>query len=226
MSSSGKFKVVLFDLGGTLVKTPEFSKTYRKILGRYGVKVSSDDVVYAHRAREKEFNVEQMVELGRSFWVKWNSKVLEALGIIGNREFLARKIDELWWENAELDTYPDVVQTLVQLREKGIKVGVVTNALEKDYKQILQRLGLTSYFDVAVGIDTCKRVKPDKAIFLYAVDALNVHPKETIFVGDSIKYDYRGAKKAGLKPLLIHREGKALKNVETITNLAEVLSYF
>jgi len=45
-------------------------------------------------------------------------------------------------------------------------------------------------------------------------------------VGDSTARDYEGAKRAGLKPLLIDREGKALQNVDSIKSLTEVLLYF
>jgi len=40
-----------------------------------------------------------------------------------------------------------------------------------------------------------------------------------------LKLDYEGAKKAGLKPLIINREGKALADVETIGSLIELLNY-
>jgi putative hydrolase of the HAD superfamily len=84
---------------------------------------------------------------------------------------------------------------------------------------------LTDHFDVAVGVDSCKKAKPDRKIFLYATNKLRVRPEETIFIGDSVEHDYEGAKKAGLKPLLINREGEALANIEALTSLTEVLHY-
>jgi len=51
-----------------------------------------------------------------------------------------------------------------------------------------------------------------------------LRPEETLFIGDSISFDYEGARKAGLKPLLINRDGAAQAGVETITNLTEVLN--
>ncbi|MDH5450477.1 MAG: HAD family hydrolase [Candidatus Bathyarchaeota archaeon] len=217
-------KAVLFDLGRTLVKTAYFPKIYKRILQIYGVKVSSEEVLKAHRDNEKEFDVVKgQLQLGKDFWIKWNLRVLESVSIQQNRRLLAKKIDELWWEYADAEVYPDVMETLAQLKAKGVKVGMVTNGLKKDFEQILARLKLTNYFDVVVGIDTCNKGKPDKEIFLYALDKLRVRPEEAVFVGDSLKYDYEGAKKAGLKPLLIDREGKSSENVETIRNLTEVL---
>lgn len=222
------FKAVLFDLGGTIIKTVDVPEVYRRILEAYCVKAFYEDIAEAHRENEEDFDVESLIELKQDFWVEWNARVLERIGISENREFLARKIDELWWDYADSGIYSDAVEALNQLKNKGIKTGVVTNAFEKDYRQILQKLDLLNlddYLDVFVGIDACNKAKPDKAIFLYAVNKLGVLPEEALFVGDSVEKDYEGAKNAGLKPLLINREGKTTMDVETIRSLTEVLAY-
>lgn len=219
-----QIRAVLFDLEGTLMKTVDVPQTFSRILETYGVEVSSREVLNAHKANEKEFDVDiGQIELGEAFWGKWNLKILETLGITENALFLAEKIDELWWNYAELEFYPDVMKTLNQLKAMNVKTGIVTNRLKKDFEQILRKLDATDCFDVIVGIDTCKRAKPDKEIFIYAVEKLQVKPEETIFIGDSVEKDYEGAKRAGLKPLLIDRENKSDRNFETITSLSEVL---
>jgi len=219
-------KAVLFDLGGTLIKTADIPVIYKRILETYGVEVSSDEILKAHRNNEREIDVvEGQLELGRDFWIKWNLKVLEEIGVQQNREFLAKKIDELWWEHADLGVYPDVMKTLTELKVEGVKTGIVTNGLESDFQRILGKLKLTNCFDVVVGIDTCNKGKPNREIFLYALNKLRVGPKEALFIGDSVEYDYEGAKGAGLKPLIIDRDGKAPPNVDTIRSLTEVLSF-
>lgn len=133
-----KLRAVLFDLGGTLVQTCEVPQIFKRILGIYGVEVDTDQILKAHEANQKEFNLEEgLVELGYSFWRKWNLKLLSRLGIGNNAEFLAEKIDELWWDCAGLQFCPDAMETLAQLRTKQIKLGVVTNAVKEDYDQIL-----------------------------------------------------------------------------------------
>lgn len=220
-----RVKAVLFDLGGTLIKTADIPEIFKRILENYGVNVPIDEIREAHRGVEESEVVEGMLEGGQDFWIGWNLKVLEEVGLQADRDFLAKKIDELWWEYADLEIYPEVMETLAQLRAKGVKTGVITNGLKRDYEQILDKLKLTNFFDVVVGIDTLNKAKPDKEIFLHAVDMLGVRPKQAVFIGDSVRYDYEGAKKAGLKPLLIDRQGQAPENVETIRSLTEVLPY-
>jgi 2-haloalkanoic acid dehalogenase type II len=213
MASESKFKAVLFDLGGTLVKTADISEIFRRILEIYGVRASINDISKAYQKNEREL------------WIKWNRKMLKRLRVQGDVEFLATQIDALWWDHADLEVYPEVSETLVQLERKGVKSGIVTNSFEKDFQSILQRLGLADHFDVVVGIDTCKSAKPDREIFLFAVNKLGVRPEEALFVGDSIQYDFEGAKAAGLKPLLVDRNNKAIMSAQTIRSLAEVLAY-
>jgi putative hydrolase of the HAD superfamily len=216
-------KAVLFDLGDTLIRTAEIPEIYRRIAENFGIKLSADEIREAHKDVGESDAIEGMITSGQEFWVKWNAEVLKRAGILENRAFLARKIDELWWEYADLEVYPDVIETLTQLKAKGVKSGVITNGLKRDYEQILGRLKLTDFFDIVVGIDTCNKAKPDNEIFLHTVNMLNVRPEQAIFIGDSMKFDYEGARDAGLRPLLIDREGKASEGVETIRTLAEVL---
>lgn len=221
-----QIKAVLFDLGGTLIRTADIPVIYKSILESFDVKVSIDQIARAHATNEEEFDVVKgQLELGRDFWIRWNSRVLEKAGVQQDREFLAKKIDELWWEHSDLQVYPDVMVTIAQLKAEGVRIGVVTNGLKSDFQRILRKLKLTNCFDVVVGVDACNKGKPDGEIFLYALDKLGVRPEETVFVGDSVKYDYEGAKRAGIKPLLINREGKTSENVDSISSLTDVLFY-
>jgi len=220
-----RVKAVLFDLGGTLIKTAEVPEIYRRILKCFGVNVTSDEILKAHRANEEEFDVAKgQLKYGRDFWIRWNLKVLQRIGILKNVKFLAQKIDELWWDHSDLAVYSDVIPTLTQLKADCVKLGVITNGFRRDFEYVLKSLELAEHFDVVVGMDTCNRAKPDKEIFLFALNKLDIHPEEAVFVGNSIKYDYRGAEEAGLKPLIIDREGKIQENVDKIHSLTAVLS--
>lgn len=220
-------KAVLFDLGGTLVKTADIPDIFRRILEIYGVKVTANQILEAHKANENNVDaLEGQLKMGKQFWDKWNQTVVESIGIQQNSRFLGERISELWWDYADLTLYPDVEETLIILKSKGIKIGIVTNGFRYDYEQILEKLGLSDQFEVVVGADTCNCGKPDTEIFLYAVDKLGLEPREVVFVGNEYRYDYLGATRAGLKPLMIDREDKISENVDVIKSLTDILNYF
>ncbi|MHA2394969.1 MAG: HAD family hydrolase [Promethearchaeota archaeon] len=220
-------KAVLFDLGGTLIKTIEIPEIYRRILAKYGIDVSVNQIREAHEANEQLSNsfIITQLEIGYKYWYDWNQHVMESLGFGERSEYLGKIIADLWWDYADLELYPDVKTTIQELRKRDIKVGVVTNGFKYDYLVILNKLRLIDFFDIVVGPDSCGYGKPDKQIFLYALDVLGLKPGEVIHVGNEYKYDYVGAENAGITPILIEREQDIDVDVSIISSLNQVLDY-
>jgi 2-haloalkanoic acid dehalogenase type II len=217
-------KAVLFDLGDTLVKTADMIEAYQRILRVYGINRVREELVVAHEKAGKLLGFEHMKTMSDEYWVKRNALFLENLGIFG-REDLARIIAEQWWDYSDVSWYFDAKETLKQLKQRGLKIGIITNALQTDLEKIMSKIELTpDYFNIIVTIDTIYRMKPEKEIFQYALDELHVIPNEALFVGDTIEYDYEGARKAGLKALLIDREDRINEKVEKIRDLREILT--
>ena len=78
------------------------------------------------------------------------------------------------------------------------KLGLVTNGYSDAQRGRLRVAGLFSYFDVVVVSEEIGYSKPDSRIFEHAIRELQVSPKETLFVGDSVEHDYYGARNAGI----------------------------
>jgi len=218
-------KAVIFDLGGTIIKSAEPAQIFHRILEAHRIHVQTEKIRTAHRKNETEHDPEDMAQQGIEYWNRWNMTLLKTIGIDENRELLARRINEQWFDYADLQVFPDAAQTLRELKRRRVKLGVVTNALAEEIEKMFEKLNLNNIFDVAVGCDACKKAKPSREIFCYALDRLKVRPENAVFVGDSIKYDYEGAKEAGMKTVLISRDGDAPVGVESVTNLNEILKY-
>ncbi len=221
-----KMKAVLFDLGGTLIKSQPVSEVMANILKAHGIERSVEEVERARGLAEKDVDIEEMPVLGDAFWHKWNMQVLEHLGVRNEKVRLAKRISEVWWQYCSVELYPDTQETLRRLRQKGLKIGLVTNGLVSDVREILSRVGLTGLFDVEITSDLVGRMKPSREMFLQALKELSLSPQEVIFVGDHVEYDYRGAKKCGLRTWLVDREGTVgEEDVERIRNLTQLLDY-
>lgn len=225
MKNQKLVKAVIFDLGGTIIKSAEPAQIFRRILEAHGIHVQTEKIRTAHRKNETEHDPEDMAQQGIEYWNRWNMRLLKTIGIDENRELLARRINEQWFDYADLQVFPHVAETLEELKRRGVKLGVVTNALAEEIEKMFKKLNLNNIFDVAVGCDACKKAKPSREIFCYALDRLKVRPENAVFVGDSIKYDYEGAKEAGMKTVLISRDGDAPVSVESVTNLNEILRH-
>ena len=217
-------KAVLFDLGDTLIKTPCIITNFQKILEAHGIHRTQDEILTAYEESEKRFSMELMKIMFDEFWIKRNNMLLEKLGIFGRID-LAKIITEEWWDHADVSVYPDVNETLIELKRRGLKTGIITNGLQSDLAKLLTKTGLnTNAFDIIITVDPIGLMKPEREIFHHALEKIQVSPNEALFVGDTVEYDYEGAKKAGLKALLIDRDGKINENVEKIRDLREILA--
>ena len=218
-------KAVIFDLGLTLIRTESFPEIYRRILARFGITIQVEDIVQAQKETETEFDMSTYYENQRKeFWTNYNLSLLEKLDVKENTTFLAAQIDALWWDCSNVKAYPDVESTLSGLSAKGFRIGLVSNGFKQDLDKVLGELELEKWFDVVVCIDSCNCAKPDKQIFLYALDRLGVKADETVFVGDSVEQDYEGAFGVGIRPFLIDREEKHPNHFNKIASLTELLT--
>lgn len=100
-----------------------------------------------------------------------------------------------------LATYPHTRETLVHLKEKGLKLGIVSDAPAKQAWLRLAELNLTEFFDVVIAHGRGK-MKPHIMPFKKAVKKLSLKPEEILFVGDNPKRDILGAKRLGMKTAL------------------------
>ena len=98
--------------------------------------------------------------------------------------------------------FSDTLPTLAALQQRDFLLGVVTNRLYggEPFQEDLRTLGLLNYFDprhIAISGDLGVR-KPNPAIFLHALKALDVAPEHAAMVGDSLNADVLGAQKLGI----------------------------
>jgi putative hydrolase of the HAD superfamily len=100
---------------------------------------------------------------------------------------------------AELNTYPRVVPTLITLLKMGIKLGVVSDAPSREAWLRLSYIGLHHIFDAVITIEDSLEHKPSPVPFNMILDRLEVKPEESLMVGDWAERDVVGAKSVGMK---------------------------
>jgi len=222
-SSEHQVKAVLFDLGGTLIKTAEIPHVMKRILEDCGINRSLEDVSIAWKKVDKGLNFRDLTGLLDEFWVQWNVRILRNLQVNSGTRRLAEFIITRWWDYSDVTLFPDAQTILPLLKEKGLKIGVVTNGLQSDVDEILPKVGLQDFFDVVVVIDTLRKMKPDVEVFHYALQRLETAASEAVFVGDELEADYKGARGAGLTVYLIDRDGKVHdEGVNRISSLEDL----
>ena len=89
----------------------------------------------------------------------------------------------------------------------------------------LNVLELTEYFDKFIFSEEVGSRKPDKEIFLHALEKVDKNGESCLYVGNSFRTDIKGAKKVGMKTCWLNRQGKQKEDVPDleIKELSELL---
>jgi len=127
---------------------------------------------------------------------------LEPTGELHERALAA--YHEFWTPHTLID--PDVPPLLEALRERGIKVGVLSNTLwsRTYHEEVFRRDGVLDLVAGAVYSSEIAYTKPHPEAFRAAMRAIDVDdPSRVVFVGDRPYDDIRGAKDVGMRAVLV-----------------------
>jgi phosphoglycolate phosphatase len=175
------FDLVMFDLDGTLIATaPEIADAVNDTLRR--------------------FDLPEVTQQQVDDWIGHGTRelLIQALACSGKTELAAvRASDGLMLIAAEFDRhyqrrcgtrshlYPQVRETLIALRERGVKLAVVTNKEGRYTDTVLDAHQLMPLFDRVVSGDTLTTKKPDPSGIHSCLTAFDVPRQRALFVGDS-----------------------------------------
>jgi phosphoglycolate phosphatase len=181
-------EAIVWDLDGTLVDTaPDLVTALNTILDKSGIAGLSLNTV---RAMVGE-GAQKLIERG-----------FKAGGVPVDADQLGKLTAlfiEVYTECATDNSrpFPQIVDTLKQLHELNIPMGVCTNKPEALSRQILDGLDLSRYFSSVVGGDTLSTRKPDPQPLLRCLHELATEPQASLMIGDSA-VDVKAAHAAGV----------------------------
>jgi phosphoglycolate phosphatase len=185
--------LVVFDLDGTLIDTaPDLVASVNHTIGLDGLApVTYSDLTYlvGHGAK---------VMIGRAFALRQAE-----LGAERHTELLGHFVRHYQQGMPGYSKpYPGLVDALDRLKASGHDLAVCTNKMESLARDLLESLGLTSYFPVITGGDTFAWRKPDARHLLETVRMAGGDPARTIMIGDSSN-DIKVAQNAAVKAIAV-----------------------
>ena len=225
-------RAVLLDAAGTLIDVARpLGDTYSGLAREFGGDLDPDTLTTGFRIAFAD--TPPMAFPGRTgpgldraerdWWRAVVERVTRAAG--GVPEFDAY-FDRLYAHYASASAwrvYPEVSDVLEALRERGLRLAVVSN-FDTRLPPLLDALGLAGFFDAVVCSGEAGAAKPDSAIFAHALAALGVEASEVLHAGDSREADYDGARAAGIEALLVDR-ATAAHPAGTISDLRGILDF-
>lgn len=206
-------KAVLFDLDQTLINfmkmKSESCKSALDAMVKNGLKI------------DKKIGIKKLMDTYLRFGIESDiafTKFLEEQTGKADEKILQAGIDAyLKTKPNFLKPYPYVLEILEYLKSLNVKLGIVTDAPKTKATHRMKAINIIHFFDFIITFDDTGEKKPSNRPFKLAMEKLNLHPEEILFVGDSMTRDIRPAKKLGMKVLRIRR-AEDLKKIKEFFN--------
>lgn len=173
-----KNSTCIFDLDGVLCDTAKYHfKAWRRLANELGFDFTEED-------NEKLKGVSRTESL--KLILQWGKKEitdeseLARLAELKNEwylEYITRMTPE--------EILPGVKNFLDELKKK--KINIVLGSASKNAQIILDKIGITHYFDAIIDGNKTTKSKPDPEVFLLGAEAVKAKPKECIVFEDAQK---------------------------------------
>lgn len=158
--------------------------------------------------------------------LKWKRMWRTLLEFKIGDETLAKDMSKRFLELLPVKThlFPYAKEILHYLKNKGYALHLITNGFEQTQYSKIERSGIDHFFTHVITSEGSNAVKPNKAIFDYALAKANGHVRESIMIGDNIETDIQGAINVGMDSIFVNHINVTtpVAATYTITHLAEL----
>jgi putative hydrolase of the HAD superfamily len=208
-------RAILLDALGTLV---ELEPPWAHLADALGDGVPPDRLEAAVRAEMRYYRAHSDEGRDADSLADLRQRCADVL----SRE-LGRTVDvETLMAAIRFRAFNDAAPALARLRERGLTLVCVSN-WDCSLPEVLERSGLGGALDAVVTSAAAGARKPDPAIFARALELAGATAGETVHVGDTAAEDVEGARAAGIRALLLERNGGAGRGEQaTIASLDEI----
>jgi putative hydrolase of the HAD superfamily len=143
-------------------------------------------------------------------FIDYTRAIIEHMGGTGPATAdAARDIYDEWARCRYFFLYDDVEPALRAVAARGVRIGLISNT-QRPLDEFASHFALDGLIACAVSSATHGFLKPHPSIFETALETLDVAPQDAVMVGDSVKHDIEGARRIGMRAVLVRRSGEGL----------------
>ncbi len=220
---------VLFDAYGTLFDVYSVGMLAEQLFPGQGERLA---VLW----RDKQIEYTRLVSMsGRDgehyqpFWTLTRSSLqyaAERLGLV----LVAEAEDRLMNEYRHLSAFPENLEVLLTLKQRGIPAGILSNGDPGMLAVAIKSAGFADLLNPVLSVHAIRRYKTDPAAYALGPQALNRPARDILFVSSN-GWDAIGATWYGYTTLWVNRAGMPLERLQTEpsrigSSLRDVLTFF
>lgn len=209
MTPPGRVRAVFFDVDFTLIHPgPKFlGGGYASACAAHGIVVDAARFDAAVERALPMLDEGEDPVYNHDVFIRYTAAIIRHMGGTGDKvTHVAMEIYEAWAANDHFALYDDVHDVFLQLAERGMRLGVISNS-HRSLEAFTAFFALDKYVRTHVSAFPDRHMKPHRSIFEAALADAGVAAHEAVMVGDSLKADVEGALGAGLHAVWLRRAG-------------------
>jgi putative hydrolase of the HAD superfamily len=215
-------RAVLLDALGTLVELQPPAPRLRRLLRESGIEVSEEQAAAGFMAEIAYYLDHHLDGSDRERLERLRDRCADELRRgLGVPELDHATARRAMLGSLEFEPYPDVLAALRELRDRGVTV-VITSNWDCSLPEWLRPAGILELVDGVVTSAEVGAAKPAPRVFERALAVAGVEPGQALHVGDKVDNDIEGAAAAGVRGVLLQREGEPPPGMEAIRTLEEL----
>ena len=188
----------VFDAYGTLFDVHSAVGKYNKRLGDVSEQVSN-----IWRTKQLEYTwLRSLMKKHADFWQITQDALDYALDVYRITDKQLR--DDLINAYLELECYPEVPDTLKELKNSGQQIAILSNGSPAMLEAVVKSSGVEDLVQIILSVEMVGIFKPDPTVYQLAVDRLAVKAEEIVFMSSNA-WDAVGATAFGLRVAWINR---------------------
>jgi putative hydrolase of the HAD superfamily len=200
-------RAVFFDVDFTLIYPgPAFQgEGYREFCARHGMEVDPARFGAAVNSASHILDQSQDAVYNHQIFIDYTAHIIRHMGGRGSTvDACAAEIYREWAACQHFLLYDDVPAALRALAGQNIRIGLISNS-HRCLESFQSHFELDGLIDVAISSSQHGYMKPHPSIFEAALTLAGVSPAEAVMVGDSMTQDIEGARRVGMKGVLVRR---------------------
>jgi putative hydrolase of the HAD superfamily len=222
-------KTILFDMDGTLIaayQRPDLA--WRSVMSEFADRVPGTDT---------DMLAGTINETGRALWREIEATPKETKHLRYDITATRRLIVQTGLQEAGIDdpalacdiairfnayrsdqlaAFPGALETVDRLRERGVRLALVTNGGIRDQGAKIERFGLAQQFDHVVISEQFGADKPDPSIYRHVLEVFDCAPSDAWMVGDNLHFDVGAPQGIGIFGIWHDPAGDGLPHDTTV----------
>ncbi|TMN21937.1 HAD family hydrolase [Lentibacillus cibarius] len=206
-------RAVIFDLDDTLISERKYVESGYLHIAKIIKKSYGKD-------EEELYNL--LIDLYKDSPKKVFNRLFDKLGVAYSQSDIMELVKDYRNHLPNIDFFDDVLPCLGLLKEKNIKIGIITDGYASAQRQKLKAVKAVNYFNEIIVTDELGKEywKPHPKSFEVMKEKLNVKFNDMIYIGDNPEKDFYIGSMYPIKTIRIYRDG-VYKDKNYLSNIKE-----